>query len=158
VHLAREETAAAAQGIGTGSVAEHLEALKGAGVPIFLSGMSSKAREPAEAGMTTTFFAAQHTHKQLRRVMLRVKDGADRGAQITVARSRITIGRSAVNDLVFRIVLRVPSLPVDVVIVEAFKGSLFLFHRDVLRFILITTLPQTPVRPWLTHVYAAMHE
>jgi DNA-binding NtrC family response regulator len=62
--------------------------------------MSSKAREPAEAGMTTTFFAAQHTHKQLRRVMLRVKDGPDRGAQITVARSRITIGRSAVNDLV----------------------------------------------------------
>ena len=62
--------------------------------------MSSKARDPAETGMTTTFFAAQHTHKQLRRVMLRVKDGPDRGAQITVARSRITIGRSAVNDLV----------------------------------------------------------
>ncbi|HWB82466.1 MAG TPA: sigma 54-interacting transcriptional regulator [Nannocystaceae bacterium] len=50
--------------------------------------------------MTTTFFAAQHTHKQLRRVMLRVKDGPDRGAQITVARTRVTIGRSAVNDLV----------------------------------------------------------
>ncbi len=50
--------------------------------------------------MTTTFFAAQHTHKQLRRVMLRVKDGPDRGSQITVARSRLTIGRSAVNDLV----------------------------------------------------------
>jgi len=44
VQLAREETAAAAQGIGTGSVAEHLEALRGAGVTIFLSGMSSKAR------------------------------------------------------------------------------------------------------------------
>jgi DNA-binding NtrC family response regulator len=50
--------------------------------------------------MTTTFFAAQHTHKQLRRVMLRVKDGPEKGAQITVARSRVTIGRSAVNDLV----------------------------------------------------------
>ena len=50
--------------------------------------------------MTTTFFAAEHTHKQLRRVMLRVTDGPDRGAQITVARSRITLGRSAVNDLV----------------------------------------------------------
>ena len=50
--------------------------------------------------MTTTFFAAEHTHKQLRRVMLRVKDGPDKGAQITVARSRITLGRSAVNDLV----------------------------------------------------------
>jgi uncharacterized protein len=44
VQLVREETAAAAQGIGTGSVAEHLEALRAAGVPIFLSGMSSKAR------------------------------------------------------------------------------------------------------------------
>jgi uncharacterized protein len=44
VQLVREETAAAAQGIGTGSVAEHLEALRGVGVPIFLSGMSSKAR------------------------------------------------------------------------------------------------------------------
>jgi predicted peroxiredoxin len=44
VHFAREETAAGAQGIGTGSVAEHLEALRAAGVPMFLSGMSSKAR------------------------------------------------------------------------------------------------------------------
>jgi predicted peroxiredoxin len=44
VQLVRPETADAAQGIGTGSVAEHLEALRGAGVPIFLSGMSSKAR------------------------------------------------------------------------------------------------------------------
>ena len=44
VHLAREETATAAAGIGTGSVVEHLEALKAAGVTIFLSGMSSKAR------------------------------------------------------------------------------------------------------------------
>ncbi len=56
-------------------------------------------REPGETGMTTTFFAAEHTHKQLRRVMLRVTDGPDKGAQLTVARSRITIGRSAVNDL-----------------------------------------------------------
>jgi predicted peroxiredoxin len=44
VQLVRPETADAAQGIGTGSVAEHLEALRGAEVPIFLSGMSSKAR------------------------------------------------------------------------------------------------------------------
>ena len=44
VQLVRQETADAAQGIGTGSVAEHLAALRGAGVPIFLSGMSSKAR------------------------------------------------------------------------------------------------------------------
>jgi uncharacterized protein len=44
VHVVRGETAAAAQGIGTESVAEHLESLRSAGVPIFLSGMSSKAR------------------------------------------------------------------------------------------------------------------
>jgi transcriptional regulator with GAF, ATPase, and Fis domain len=61
--------------------------------------LSNKAKDSSETGMTTTFFAAQQTHKQLRRVMLRVKDGPDRGAQITVARTRITLGRSAVNDL-----------------------------------------------------------
>jgi uncharacterized protein len=44
VQFAREETAAAATGIGTGAIAEHLEALGQAGVPLFLSGMSSKAR------------------------------------------------------------------------------------------------------------------
>ena len=44
VQFAREETAAVAQGIGTGSVAEHLAALKEAGLSVFLSGMSSKAR------------------------------------------------------------------------------------------------------------------
>jgi predicted peroxiredoxin len=44
VQLAREETAAAAQGIGTGSVAEHVAALKGTGITVFRSGMSSKAR------------------------------------------------------------------------------------------------------------------
>lgn len=44
VHLVREATAAGANGIGTGSVAEHLGVLKRAGVPVFLSGMSSKAR------------------------------------------------------------------------------------------------------------------
>jgi uncharacterized protein len=44
VQLVRAETAAAATGIGTGSVAEHFNALRGGDVPIFLSGMSSKAR------------------------------------------------------------------------------------------------------------------
>ena len=44
VQLARPETAAAVQGVGTGPVAEHWDALIAAGVPIFLSGMSSKAR------------------------------------------------------------------------------------------------------------------
>lgn len=44
VQLARPETAAATQGIGTGSFEEHWDALVGENVPIFLSGMSSKAR------------------------------------------------------------------------------------------------------------------
>src|SRR3712207_4617695 len=44
VQFARPETAEAAHGIGTGSVSEHLDALAAAGVPLFLSGMSSKAR------------------------------------------------------------------------------------------------------------------
>ena len=44
VQLARRETAEAVQGTGTGNVAEHWDALTAAGVPIFLSGMSSKAR------------------------------------------------------------------------------------------------------------------
>lgn len=44
VQLVRAETAEAATGVGTGSVSEHLDALGGAGVRLFLSGMSSKAR------------------------------------------------------------------------------------------------------------------
>jgi predicted peroxiredoxin len=43
VHLARPETAAAVHGVGTGAAAEHLAALREAGVPLLLSGMSSKA-------------------------------------------------------------------------------------------------------------------
>lgn len=44
VQLARPETADAVHGVGTGVLAEHWDALVEAGVPIFLSGMSSKAR------------------------------------------------------------------------------------------------------------------
>ena len=44
VQFARPETAGAATGVGTGSVSEHLDALAAAGVPLFLSGLSSKAR------------------------------------------------------------------------------------------------------------------
>jgi uncharacterized protein len=44
VQFAREATAEAAAGIGTGSVTEHLGAIRAAGVIVFLSGMSSKAR------------------------------------------------------------------------------------------------------------------
>ncbi|MEX1362606.1 MAG: sigma 54-interacting transcriptional regulator [Nannocystaceae bacterium] len=64
--------------------------------------MSIEDQDPGETAtsLTTTFFAPEHTHRQLRRVMLRVKNGPDVGAQSTVARSRITIGRSGVNDLV----------------------------------------------------------
>ena len=59
-----------------------------------------KDHDPVDTGMTTTFFAAKHSHTQVRRVMLRVKSGPDRGAQVQVARPRITVGRSGVNDLV----------------------------------------------------------
>jgi predicted peroxiredoxin len=44
VQLARPETAQALSGVGTGNLSEHWEALSGSGVPVFLSGMSSKAR------------------------------------------------------------------------------------------------------------------
>jgi predicted peroxiredoxin len=44
VHLVRDATAAAVSGVGTGAVAEHLEALREADVAVHLSGMSSKAR------------------------------------------------------------------------------------------------------------------
>ena len=44
VQLARPATASMAHGIGTGSFGEHWEALSTAGVPVFLSGMSSQAR------------------------------------------------------------------------------------------------------------------
>jgi uncharacterized protein len=44
VQLARPETAEAVQGIGTGPLGEHWRALADAGVPVYLSGMSSKAR------------------------------------------------------------------------------------------------------------------
>ena len=44
VHLAREAPAGAVHGAGTGAAAEHLAALRDAGVTVHLSGMSSKAR------------------------------------------------------------------------------------------------------------------
>jgi len=51
VQYARPATASTAHGIGTGSFGEHWEALVSAGVPIFLSTMSSNARglEPETA-------------------------------------------------------------------------------------------------------------
>lgn len=44
VDLAREETRAALNGIGTGSAKEHFDTLTSGGVKFYLSGMSSKAR------------------------------------------------------------------------------------------------------------------
>ncbi len=61
--------------------------------------MSFKPPEPAEASLTTTFGQTQHS-RSLRRVMLRVMDGPDQGSEIKAARARLTVGRSAVNDLV----------------------------------------------------------
>ncbi|MEO5985545.1 MAG: DsrE family protein [Candidatus Limnocylindria bacterium] len=47
----RDATMDAAQGIGTGSIREHYTALADVGVPIYASGMSSKARGLDAAGM-----------------------------------------------------------------------------------------------------------
>lgn len=44
VQLLRPETATATHGVGTGSFEEHFGALREAGVAIYASGMSSKAR------------------------------------------------------------------------------------------------------------------
>jgi uncharacterized protein len=44
VHLVRDATATGVHGLGTGNVAEHLAALREAGVTLHLSGMSSRAR------------------------------------------------------------------------------------------------------------------
>jgi predicted peroxiredoxin len=52
VHLADEETAASVNGLGTGAAAEHLAALREAGVPIFLSKMSAQARDIAPPDWT----------------------------------------------------------------------------------------------------------
>ena len=57
VDFLRPETAEAAQGIGTGKVAEHIQALTSGGARIFASGMSSKARglDATTAGPSVTF-------------------------------------------------------------------------------------------------------
>lgn len=54
VSALRPETAAVMQGIGTGSVADHLEKLRNGGASLFASGMSAAAR-----GLTPDQLAAQ---------------------------------------------------------------------------------------------------
>ena len=61
--------------------------------------MAKSFKDAGEAGMTTTFFSAVNRTTKVRRVMLRVTAGPDKGSQIQVANQRITVGRSAVNDL-----------------------------------------------------------
>lgn len=61
--------------------------------------MAKGFKDAAEAGMTTTFFSAVNRTTRVRRVVLRVTAGPDKGSQIQVASQRITVGRSAVNDL-----------------------------------------------------------
>jgi transcriptional regulator with GAF, ATPase, and Fis domain len=58
-----------------------------------------KTSKPDDAALTRTLGTALD-RRPVRRVMLVVSEGPDRGAQIQAARSRLTIGRSAVNDLV----------------------------------------------------------
>jgi DNA-binding NtrC family response regulator len=62
--------------------------------------VTRRSKELPGSGTTTQFFGSTRTHTQLRRVLLRVKDGPDRGAQVQLERTRLTVGRSAVNDLV----------------------------------------------------------
>ncbi len=61
--------------------------------------MTSRPQEPAHAALTTSVPKAAPS-RPLRRVMLRVTEGPDVGAQVHAARPRLTIGRSAVSDLV----------------------------------------------------------
>lgn len=56
--LIRDQVAEAVVGIGTGSLGDSLEAVVGAGVPIFVSGMSARSRGIEEAdlaGKNATF-------------------------------------------------------------------------------------------------------
>lgn len=48
VSLLRQETLDSVEGLGTGRVGEHFQAIAGAGVPVFASGMSCKARGISE--------------------------------------------------------------------------------------------------------------
>lgn len=50
-YLLKDEVVSSLQGLGTGSLSDHLAHLTEAGVPIFVSGMSSKARGVTEADL-----------------------------------------------------------------------------------------------------------
>ena len=61
VQLLRPETAQAVQGVGTGSFLEHWDAVAVAGVSVFASGMSSKARGVAASALEGQVEMAQPT-------------------------------------------------------------------------------------------------
>lgn len=50
-YLLKDEVVDSVLGVGTGALSEHMGKLVGAGVPIFVSGMSSKARGVTEADL-----------------------------------------------------------------------------------------------------------
>jgi predicted peroxiredoxin len=51
-YLLKDEVIDSVKGIGTGAIADHVSKLVAAGVPIFVSGMSSKARGVTEADLS----------------------------------------------------------------------------------------------------------
>jgi transcriptional regulator with GAF, ATPase, and Fis domain len=53
-----------------------------------------------DSSSTTAFFSDKSRQTQIRRVLLHVTEGPDKGTQVRLARGRVTVGRSAVNDLV----------------------------------------------------------
>jgi uncharacterized protein len=54
VQLLREDVQASLAGLGTGALADHVAGLVEAGVPIFCSGMSAKARGVVEEDLSAT--------------------------------------------------------------------------------------------------------
>lgn len=53
VYLLKDEVIDSIKGIGTGALADHIPKLVAAGVPIYVSGMSSKARGVTEADLAS---------------------------------------------------------------------------------------------------------
>ena len=51
------------------------------------------------SGLTTVFEGERATVRRLRKAKLVVMDGADKGKEIEISKSRCTGGRSIINDL-----------------------------------------------------------